>query len=484
MTHFVFLAIIQNKKHEEGSVIMDEGVAGSIVLFIVLLFVEMILYGFRMAMQNLKGEKEEDENVDKAISTKKQKRIAYLMNQHRNYGGAVQLGVVTVSLLFGALYLYQVNGYIRYALYRWEVYHLQGAYWHTALMALASVAVTLLLLYIIIVFGIYIPRQLAKNDPEGWIRRFINPVYFYVRIATPFTALFYATAGGILRLFGIQHTDMKSDVSEEEILSMVNEGHEQGILHANEAEMITNIFEYGDKEAKDIMINRNNLVAIDCSMTLQDAAAFIVNAHNSRFPVYDGTIDHIVGILHLKDVMRMQMNERMKNKPIGKIRGLLREPVFITEKRKIDELFQMMQTQKLQMVIVIDEYGQTAGLVALEDILEEIVGNIEDEYDEEESYVLKKEPDTYEILGMTPLEELEELLKISFEEEPFDTLNGFMISKMEHIPEKDEDFEVEYQGYRFRILEVKNRMVQKVLVTRLEPEQPQTEDTELDEKEK
>lgn len=467
---------------------MEDGVAGSIILFVFLLLTEIVLYGFNTAMQNLKGnEREENEKEEKEYLTRKQKRIRYLMEKHRYYGGAVQLGVVTTSLLFGALYLYQMNGYIQYSLARWEAIRMQGSAIRGALMAAASVLVTILLVYIIVVVGIYIPRQLAARNPEKWIQVFVTPVYCFVRIATPFSALFHATAGGILRLFGIRSTDLKTDVSEEEILSMVNEGHEQGILHASEAEMINNIFEYGDKEAKDIMINRNNLVAIDCTMTLQEAAAFIVDAHNSRFPVYDGTIDHIVGILHLKDVMRLQMNERMKNRPIGKIKGLLREPYFITEKKKIDDLFRIMQTEKLQMVIVIDEYGQTAGLVALEDILEEIVGNIQDEYDEEESYISRKDEDSYEILGMMPLEELGELLQVSFDEEPFDTVNGFVISKLEHIPEKGEDFEFDYEGYRFRILEVKDRMIQKMLVTRIrleaEKEQP-PEEAEVEEKKK
>lgn len=467
---------------------MEDGVAGSIILFVFLLLTEIVLYGFNTAMQNLKGnEREENEKEEKEYLTRKQKRIRYLMEKHRYYGGAVQLGVVTTSLLFGALYLYQINGYIQYSLVKWEAIRMQGSAVRGILMAVSSVLVTILLVYIIVVVGIYIPRQLAARNPEKWIQVFVTPVYYYVRIATPFSALFYATAGGFLRLFGIRSTDLKADVSEEEILSMVNEGHEQGILHASEAEMINNIFEYGDKEAKDIMINRNNLVAIDCTMTLQEAAAFIVDAHNSRFPVYDGTIDHIVGILHLKDVMRLQMNERMKNRPIGKIKGLLREPYFITEKKKIDDLFRIMQTEKLQMVIVIDEYGQTAGLVALEDILEEIVGNIQDEYDEEESYISRKDEDSYEILGMMPLEELGELLQVSFDEEPFDTVNGFVISKLEHIPEKGEDFEFDYEGYRFRILEVKDRMIQKMLVTRIrqeaEEEQP-PEEAEVEEKKK
>lgn len=465
---------------------MEDGVAGSMILFVILLFAEMILYGFNTAIQNLKGnEKEEEEGVVQEPPTRKQKRIAYLLEQKKYYGGAVQLGVVTVSLLFGALYLYQMNRSLQYSMGRLEQFRLQNPVLQFLMTAAVSVLLTVFLVYIIVVLGIYIPRQLAARDPEKWIRTFVTPVYFYVKLAAPFSALFHATAGGVLRLMGIRHMDIKADVSEEDILSMVNEGHEQGILHASEAEMITNIFEYGDKEAKDIMINRNNLVAIDCSMTLQEAAAFILGAHNSRFPVYEGTIDHIVGILHLKDVMRLQMNERMKTRPIGKIKGLLREPCFITEKKKIDDLFRLMQSQKLQMVIVIDEYGQTAGLVALEDILEEIVGNIEDEYDEEESYIVRRGKDCYEVLGKMPLEELGETLKVEFEEEPFDTVNGFVISRLEHIPEKGENFEFVCKGYLFRIMEVRDRMIQKVLVRRWDAEQTEAEkEAEVEEKEK
>lgn len=445
---------------------MDDGVAGSIIWFIILLLLEMLFYGFGSAFNNMKGdEKEEPDAEESGRLSKKQWRLAYLTDHHTQYAGAIQLGAVTVNLLFGALYLYRLNSYAGYIVYETAVYNISNlSEWHIAMFAiLTAVLVTLIMLYIVMTFGVSIPKKAASRNPDKWLWLFVTPIYYYVRITAPLTVIVSATANGLLRLFGINVSGDKSDVTEEEILSMVNVGHEQGILHANEAEMINNIFEYGDKEAKDIMINRNNMIGIECSMTLQEAAVFIVDAHNSRFPVYDGTIDHIVGILHLKDVMRMQMNDKMKNRPIGKIKGLLREPRFITEKRKIDDLFRVMQTEKIQMVIVIDEYGQTAGLVALEDILEEIVGNIEDEYDEEASYISQSGADGYVIQGKMPLEELEEQLKVSFEEEPFDTVNGFVISRLEHIPEEGEDFEFDYAGYTFRIMEVKDRMIQTVL---------------------
>ena len=447
---------------------MDDGVASSssFVWFIILLLLEMLFYSFDSAFQYRKEAEHGDEEKDETgRPDRKQVRLDYLTSHMTQYTSAIQLGIVTVNILFGALYLYQLNSYFSYLVYRAAVNSIGNLFgWHIKLFAvITAVLVTFVLLYIIVTFGVSIPRKVTSRNPERWFRLFITPVYYYVRITAPLTALISVTAGGILRIFGIKGAGRRTDVTEEKILSMVNVGHEQGILEANEAEMINNIFEYGDKEAKDIMVNRNNMVGIESTMTLQEAAAFIVDAHNSRFPVYDGTIDHIIGILHLKDVMRMQMNSRMKSRPIGKIKGLLREPRFITEKRKIDDLLRVMRSEKIQMVIVVDEYGQTAGLVALEDILEEIVGNIEDEYDEEASYIVKKDIDSYVIQGKMPLEELEDQLKISFDEEPFDTVNGFVISRLEHIPEEGEDFEFEYEGYVFRILEVKDRMIQSVL---------------------
>ena len=212
----------------------------------------------------------------------------------------------------------------------------------------------------------------------------IKPVSAVMTIFTPLTGLFSVTAYGILKLFGMHPDEDSIDVTEEEIISMVNEGHEQGVIQASEAEMITNIFEFGDKRAEDIMTNRTNIVAIDCEMTFGDAIQFMLNGRNSRYPVYEENIDHIIGILHMKDALRRQSATDPGMK-VRDIPGLLRDARFIPETRKVDSLFKTMQSTKCQMVIVLDEYGQTAGMIAMEDILEEIVGNILDEYDVDES---------------------------------------------------------------------------------------------------
>lgn len=258
--------------------------------------------------------------------------------------------------------------------------------------------------------------------------------------------------------------------AEENILSMVNESHEQGYIEASEAEMISNIFEFGDKQAQDIMTDRSNITAIEAEMTLNDAMNFMLNESNSRFPVYKENLDHIIGIIYLKDAFRIARNRSLLDKPIEEIEGLLRTAHFIPETRNVDDLFKAMRATKLQMVIVIDEYGQTSGLVALEDILEEIVGNIMDEYDEDEGHIEQKGNNKFIIDGMTPLEELEERFGISFGEVPVETINGYLISKMERIPSEKDRFSINVGGYNFKVIEVENKMVKRVVVAKLPPD--------------
>jgi putative hemolysin len=194
----------------------------------------------------------------------------------------------------------------------------------------------------------------------------------------------------------------------------------------------------------------------------------MLNEGKSRFPVYDENIDNIVGILHFRDAMRSYRFSENNNQPLGEIDGLIRDAMFIPETKNIADLFRLMQKSKTQMVIVVDEYGQTMGLIAMEDILEEIVGNIMDEYDEEEEHIEETEnADEYIIEGVTRLEELEERFGISFGEQEFDTLNGFLISKMDRIPENDEEFSIDIDGFTFKILAVENRMIKSVLVRKL-----------------
>ena len=261
------------------------------------------------------------------------------------------------------------------------------------------------------------------------------------------------------------------DVTEEEIMDMVNEGHEQGVLKENEAEMIGNIFEFGEKHASDVMTHRKSIVGIEADTTVEEAFEFIMGENYSRYPVYDGDIDNIIGILHMRDMLHYTDSKDHLNTSIAKIKGLLRSPHFIPETKNINALFKEMQSDKVHMAVVVDEYGQTAGIVTMEDILEEIVGNIFDEYDDEEVLISRQPDGSYIIDGQTLLEDIEDAFDMHFDCEDIDTINGYLIYKMGKIPQDNEQFECTCDGYSFRVLEVHDRMVTKVGARREEERQ-------------
>ncbi len=255
-------------------------------------------------------------------------------------------------------------------------------------------------------------------------------------------------------------------VTEEEIISMVNEGHEKGVLEASEAEMIHNIFEFTDKEAQDIMTHRRQICALDGTLPLRRIMDQVLEEPYSRFPVFLDDIDNIIGIMHIKEVMAFSRREEYMDMPVQKIEGLFSKGEFIPQTCRISDLFQIMQAKKAHMVIVVDEYGQTCGLVAMEDILEEIVGNIFDEHDEESQMIEKLSGQCFLVQGMASLDDVGEALDIKFQEEDYDTLNGFLISRIDKIPSDGETFSISYGGWIFDVVRVADKMVQNVRISK------------------
>ncbi len=244
------------------------------------------------------------------------------------------------------------------------------------------------------------------------------------------------------------------------------EEEEDGSLQREAARLIRNIVRYLDKDAKDIMTHRRNIVAIDGREKLEDALRFMLEETYSRFPVFREGIDEIIGFMHLREAMTCYLNKELRDTPIEELVDYIRPVAFIPETKSIDTLFKEMQAEKNHIVIVIDEYGQTAGLVALEDILEEIVGNILDEYDEEEEELKLQADGGYIARGFLDLERLEDRIDITFEKDEYGTLNGFLIAQLDRIPGEDEQCIVEYEGYRFTVLEVNDNTIQRVKINR------------------
>ena len=269
----------------------------------------------------------------------------------------------------------------------------------------------------------------------------------------------------LMKLFGVD-TD---DVTEEEIISMVNEGHEQGVLQANEAEMIHNIFEFGDKDAKDIMVHRKNIIAIDGTMTFLEMLDFTIENNYSRYPVYIDDIDNIIGVLHIKEVLALCQKQEIYHTAIKDIKGLIREVDFIPETRNINTLFTMMQNAKTHMVIVVDEYGQTSGIVAMEDILEELVGEIWDEHDEIVENVRKLGENNYDINCAMDLDEFFDMFDIT-DETDSSTLNGWVMEHLGRIPDVGDKFSA--HGLEITIKAADGRRVNEINVvhTPVKPE--------------
>ena len=251
---------------------------------------------------------------------------------------------------------------------------------------------------------------------------------------------------------------------EEEIVSMLEESQDQGLIKESEAEMISNIFDLDETSASEIMTHRKNISAVDSEWTLQETMVFITKEQYSRFPVFSENIDNIIGVLHIRDAITFYMDPSNRDRKICEIDGIMQKAHFIPETSKIDSVFKNMQSGKIHLEIVVDEYGQTSGLIAMEDILEEIVGNIFDEHDEVEYNILKLSDNVYQIRGLTPLSEIEEELGIIYDDEDNDTLNGFLVSKLDRIPDNDEGTVVDDGEIVYKILSVKDKTIDQVRV--------------------
>ncbi len=246
-----------------------------------------------------------------------------------------------------------------------------------------------------------------------------------------------------------------------------DEGEMDEDLKQEAAKLIRNIFRYMDKDAKDIMTHRKNIVGIECGKTLEDALKFMLTQNYSRFPIYREDIDEVIGFLHLRDAVACYLDREKRAVPIEKLDSYIRQFYVVPETKSIDTLFREMQDSQNHAVLVLDEYGQTSGLVTMEDILEELVGNILDEHDVEKKNITRLSSGSYLVYGLTDLEELEEILPIRFEKDEYETLNGFIIAHLDRIPGEDERCSVEYGGYRFTVLEVDDNTVQSVRIEKL-----------------
>ncbi len=419
------------------------------------------------------------ENVSEAAVEKrleegdaKAKRVISLLERHRRYITVTDLlRLITVSGMAVVYYVYFLP-YFKELLQK-----AFGESGHAVLTVVALVLITLLTVMLIELLAIKLPKKLAFKHAEVFSFALAGLLRLFITVLNPIAWLIETITIGILKLFHIKASELEEVVTEEDIISTVEEAGESGVLDTDEVEMIQNIFEFDDKEVKDIMTHRTGMVAVDADWNLEEAMKFMLNEIYSRFPVYEESVENIIGIVHLKDALKVYMSGNAAKMKQRKVRSITRKPFFVPDTQGIDVLLENMQKKKFHMALAIDEYGQTAGLVTLEDILEEIVGDIQDEYDQEEDDMVSEAENVYLVKGVTTLADLSEDMGHEITSEDFETLNGLIVSALGHIPTEGEQFTMTYQGCQIDIVEVKNKMVTLARVTVL-PEEEASEEVE------
>lgn len=325
----------------------------------------------------------------------------------------------------------------------------------------------ILLFFCVILLGNVIPRKIAKKNPEKKAGYLVVFLLRFLWLLKPFIFMLECSVSLFFKITGNNPKEYEDNVTEEEIIAMVNEGLEHGVLENNEVEMISNIMELNEKDVKSIMTRRQKIMALNGEQDLESAMKIMLEKSFSRFPVYIGDIDNIIGIVFWKDITKYYIQNQDRSIPLSK---LARKPYFVPDTQNIDLLFEEMQMKKIHMAIAIDEYGQTAGIVAMEDILEEIVGNIFDEFDEDERMIIKQKEGKYYMRGLTNLKDVAEELHLDMEKEleDYGTLNGFLVSKLGHIPSFKEKVTINFQGYEFHVVDVKDKMIRFVRIRKKE----------------
>lgn len=343
-------------------------------------------------------------------------------------------------------------------------------------------ATTLLTVYLLMavastfVFGFVcciLPRRLVSRHPEKAALTLVPIFAVFYHLSYPLYGLCAFFAYPFIRFAGVKLHEDDEAVTEEDIREMMDMGEEIGAIEGIQKDMVNNIFEFDDITAAEIMTPRIDVTAVDVEDALPDALKLAVENGYSRLPVYEEDIDHVIGILYIKDLLPYVGRNLPKNVTI---RSLLRDTHFVPDTKKCDELFEEMNQKHLQMAIVVDEYGGVAGIVTVEDLLESIVGNMQDEFDNEEEEITQLDEDSFEVDGTLSVNELEELLDTELPEGDYDTVAGFVLDQLGHIPEEGEAAAVQFENLTFTVKEMDDLRIENILIERTPEEETESEE--------
>ncbi|WP_435922998.1 hemolysin family protein [Paenibacillus sp. DYY-L-2] len=435
-----------------------------ILVLVVLIFVNAFFAASEMALVSLN-----DNKIRHMASEghKKAKVVQALLDQPGNFLATIQIGITLAGFLASAFAADSFAGRLAEALVGWGV-----PLDINLLETVSTVVVTLILSYFTLVLGELVPKRLALQKAEAISFFAAGPLMWLSKVTSPFVKLLNVSTNTIVRLLGVDPNADEEHVTEEEIRMMLDAGKEKGTIQELEKQLINNVFLLDNKTVSDIMTHRTNIAAIPVEAGLKETIR-IVNAEKyTRFPVYEGNIDKIIGVLHSKDIIHFIEHGDSEQ---FDLRKMIREPFYALESIRTDQLFQEMQKSKAHLAVVIDEYGGTDGIITIEDLIEEIVGNIYDEHDEPEIPAAEFEQigeHRFRLAGTLPLYEVEQLLKVDLSTQDYDTLSGFLIGQLGYIPGPEEKLTITYGNIRFEIEGTDERRIAKVLATVISDQDP------------
>ena len=388
---------------------------------------------------------------------KKAKQISNMLEAPSKFLSTIQIGITLAGFLSSAFasdaFAYRLapifNNLIPLGVGTWQ--------------NISIILITIILSFFTIIFGELVPKRFAMKNYEKIAFATIGIIRAISIITAPFVKLLTHTTNAISKIFGVSENE-EEIVTEEEIKMMIDQGEENGTIQEDEKELINNVFEFNDITASEIMTHRTDIFAVDINMTPGELLEEIIkdDCRHSRIPVYDETIDDIKGILYVKDLIKNITKKTFK------IKNIMKEAYFVSQNKLINEIFKELQKNKMQIAIVVDEYGGTAGLITMEDILEEIVGDIYDEYDEIEKEYEKIDDKTYIISGSMPIYDVNKILKSNIPEGDYDTLSGYLQEELGRIPDEEENPIIETKELTFKIEEYEDKRILKVKVCKNE----------------
>ncbi len=398
---------------------------------------------------------------------KKAKKIKKMLENPSKFLATIQIGITLAGFLSSAFASEAFASSLAPVLHN-LIPALDVTVWNS----ISIILITIILSYFTLIFGELVPKRIAMKYYEKIAFATIGVIKFISVVTAPFVRFLTFSTNIVSKMFGISGNEEET-VTEEEIRMMVDVGEEKGTIDKEEREMINNVFEFNDKTASEIMIPRKEVYALDMNLSISKVLEEITNNEDfrySRIPVYDETIDEIKGIVYIKDILLSTKNKSVK------VKNLVKEAYYIPETKPLNELFEDLRKNRKQIAIVVDEYGGTAGIVTMEDILEEIVGEIYDEYDLVENNFEKIDENTYILNGSVSVSDVEKALDIEIPEGDYDTISGYLIEELGRIPDEKEKPVIETENVIYKIESIKDKRIVKIKACKVNKIEEQTEE--------